>query len=183
MQKIVLMALTAASSLAFLAPGASAQTLTQRNAGLWEVQSERQSDFSQMMQGMLEQVPEAQREQMMAMLQQQAGLGGGKHTEKQCITQAMAERERQFEPELDADMKCDHKFVVRSSSEAAYTFSCKGPEGSMTGEGRVWDYSATHYKSEMQLAGTIDGSPVKMKHSEQGNWLGADCQGVQPLED
>jgi hypothetical protein len=166
-------ALTAAFTLA-LAVGqiASAQTLPQRKPGLWEVQTQTQGAMAEMQKQMdetLARMPPAQRQQMEAMMRQQGvGMTNKPGTLRICVSPAMAAREGLHQP--DPEMKCQHKFTPVSSREARYAFTCTGP-GSPEG-----------YQSESTIKGQHQGRPMTTQFKQSARWLGADCQGLKPLE-
>lgn len=178
-------ALAAAFTLA-LAVGqiASAQTLPQRKPGLWEVQTQTQGAMAEMQKQMdetLARMPPAQRQQMEAMMRQQGvGMTNKPGTLRICVSPAMAAREGLHQP--DPEMKCQHKFTPVSSREARYAFTCTGPGGPTQGEGRVWDYSPEGYQSESTIKGQHQGRPMTTQFKQSARWLGADCQGLKPLE-
>jgi hypothetical protein len=126
-------------------------------------------------------MPPAQRQQMEAMMRQQGvGMTNKPGSLRVCVSPAMAARESVHQP--DPEMKCQHKFTAVSSREARFAFTCTGPDGPTQGEGRVWDYGPEGYQSESTIKGQHQGRPMTMQFKQSARWLGADCQGLKPLE-
>lgn len=169
---------------------AQAQTPTKRKPGLWEVQQTHQSGQvggQQMpsmaeMQAMMAQMPPAQRAQMEKMMRQQGiGLTDKPNVTRYCLSKEMAERDPTAQPP-DPNMKCEHRFTPVSSSEARFSFTCTGPQGTAKGEGRGWDITPEGYKTSMTMQGTSNGQPMTMKMEQTAKWLGSDCKGIKPLQ-
>jgi hypothetical protein len=163
---------------------AQAQTLPQRKPGLWEIQTQTHGAMAEMQKQVeeaLARMPPAQRQQMEAMMRQQGvGMTNKPGSLRVCVSPAMAARESVHQP--DPEMKCQHKFTAVSSREARFAFTCTGPDGPTQGEGRVWDYGPEGYQSESTIKGQHQGRPMTMQFKQSARWLGADCQGLKPLE-
>lgn len=185
---IRLLAVLAAAAM--LAAGAGqAQTLSKRKPGLWEVQQTQHSGqvAGQAMPSKREmdaahaKMTPAQRQQLeQGMRERGLGLGSKPGAMRYCLSPQMAERDA-FAQAPDPSMKCEHSLSPTSSSEARFSFSCSGPQGSLKGEGRGWNITPEGYRTSMTMEGTIQGQPMSMKMEQTGRWLGSDCQGIKPL--
>lgn len=169
--------------LCLAAGPALAQTLAQREPGLWEIQVDKGSQVADAMKGMakmLEQMPAGQRQQMEQMMKN-SGLSSADPTViKQCVTPEMAARG--FVPYVDEpEMKCTTTTQNMSGTEGQFTFTCQSPRGTFKGNGRILDATAKSYRSEMTVEGAVSGLPMKMNVSTQAHWLGKDCQGIKPI--
>lgn len=184
MRKVLAIPLLTIGALAVAAAPAYGKTLPQREAGLWEIKIDRDSDLgslTQEIEAMLEQVPAEHREQMKEMMQQSDLGPSGKTTLQECITPEMAAEELSL-PLDDPDAECTHKLDVVSSSEAKFTFSCKSSDGNWDGEGRVWDWTPKSHQGQFLVKGQFDGHDVTMDIKQQARWLDSDCGDVLPEE-
>lgn len=191
MKKVKKICSTAAAACLLLASGAplQAQTLSKRKPGLWEItqtQQGAQVDGEQMPSSeeiaqMMAQMPAAQRQQMEKMMRERGGgLSASRpNTIRYCLTPEMAARDTFAQPP-DPGMKCKHDVKAVSSSEARFTFTCSGPNGSFKGEGRSTGMSPEGYKTSISMQGTMEGTPMSMRTEQTGRWLGSDCQGLKP---
>ncbi len=177
-------------SLLFLSCGlalsgaVAAQTLTARKPGLWELKTTHQggpmADAQKQMEAAMASMPPAQRKQMEEMMRKQGvGVGGQPGVMRICVSPAMAARQDFAQP--DPKDNCQHKVTPVSSSEAKFSFTCKGDDGPSSGEGRLWDLTPEGYKSQMKLQSRHEGKPVTMDVQQSARWVGADCQGIKPL--
>lgn len=155
---------------------ASAQKLQKRLPGLWEIQL-GESPLTAMMESIqksLAKLPEAQRKQMEGMMS-----GGGASLAKpgviqQCVTPEMAARDFEMIND-DPNMQCTTSYQPVSRSEGRFTYDCQDGNGKLKGEGRIWDASPKHFKSEMTMQGLSGGKPRSMTISQTAQWVGPDC--------
>ncbi len=170
-------------ALSLFAGVVASQTLQQRDPGLWEIRMNQGSPLAavmQSMEGMLEGMPPAQRKQMEQMMQQSGASLAEPTVIKQCVTPEMAARDFQSYSD-DPDMDCTTTSQKMSGTEGEFAFTCQSDEGEWKGQGRIWDVSAKHYKSEMTMEGTVEGRPLKVDMSHDAKWVSSDCQGVKPV--
>lgn len=147
------LALLMAASLA--APAASAQTLTQRKPGLWEVETSTAGTGMPQVSGMKEMMasmPPEQRARMeRAMKDQGVGRGGKPNSFRFCMSKAQAER-TDVPVNPDPDTQCSNRVTPLSASEATFTFDCKRKDGSsMTGEGRAHGLTPERYAMDLRM--------------------------------
>lgn len=163
---------------------AQAQTLPQRKAGLWEVRIQMQgalAEAQRQMQAALAAMSPTQRKQMEQMMKQQGGQSAdlsGPHF--YCLTAEQAAREILVSP--DPAFECTHQLSPVSSSEAKFTFSCRGPDGKASGTGRIRDMSPERYQMELSMEANTPAGPQHMEMEHSGRWLGSDCKGTQPMQ-
>jgi hypothetical protein len=149
--------------------------------GLWEhgytIAGERGGQMAAAMKAMQQQLasmPPAQRKQMEDMMAKQGiGLGAAGNTVKVCLTREDAERDEPPKQE-----GCTQT-VRRSGSTWDVSFQCKGPPPS-SGKGRMTLASPTAYAGEFDITTEVDGKPERMKMTQNGRWLAADCGTVRP---
>ena len=164
-----------------------------RKPGLWELTMVHQTmdgrDMTQQMaaaraqmQQALANLPPEQRKQMESMMARQNGGaadGGGSSSRRICISPAMASRDA---PILDAHSRCEPAKVTRTGDKAAFEFSCASDGRKMTGKGEstfAGDTVSTRVDTTM-----TDASGTHTMHSEtRMTFLGADCQGIKPLDE
>ncbi len=160
-------------------------------AGLWEMTQSRQvmdgHDMSdqmaaaqKQMQQAMANMPEDQRKRMETMMNRQ-GMSGSSATgvgRRICISPQMAARDK---PMIDPQGRCEPGKVTRSGNKASYEFNCSTAGRTMVGKGENTigsDTVSTHIDmtvSDAQGSHTIQ-SDTAIKY------LGADCQGVKPLD-
>ncbi|WP_368644338.1 DUF3617 family protein [Castellaniella ginsengisoli] len=133
------------------------------------------------MQETLAQMPEAQRKQMEQMMAQSGASFTQPNVLRQCLTVEAAKGE--FKPTVDdAGMQCSEVDWHGSRTEGRYSMNCTNADGEWKIDGRIWDATSKSYKSEMTLHGVVDNQPVSIEMSQAARWVGADCQGIQPLQ-
>ncbi len=155
---------------------ASAQKLEKRLPGLWEIQL-GESPLTAMLESMqksLAKLPAAQRKQMEEMMKGSGASLSKPGVIQQCVTPEMAARDFEMHND-DPNMQCTTSYKPVSSSEGRFTYVCKQDGDNLKGEGRIWDASAKHYKSEMTMQGVSDGKPRTMTISQTAQWVGPDC--------
>ena len=161
--------------------------------GLWEITIQGTSMDGQDMSGQMKAAQEQMKaaldkmspEQKAQMEKMMGGMGmkppaaspnGGMQV---CISPEMAARDR---PVLDPHEHCEMLNYNRSGSKATFEMSCKrdGNEIHGKGESTLADGLITS-KSDMTVT---DKRGTHQMHSEsQMKFVGADCQGVKPLEE
>ena len=155
-----------------------------REPGLWEITMKQGSPMAAMLEGMQEalaQMPEAQRKQMEEMMAQSGASLTQPNVIRQCLTAEAAKRE--FMPTVDdADMKCSDLDWRGSGAEGRYSMTCADADGEWKINGRIWDATPKSYKSEMTMDGVMENQPVSLEISQEARWVGADCQGIKPVQ-
>ena len=170
--------------------GAIAQGSTLK-PGLWEIKIVSQSvdgrDMtaqmaaaqSQMQQAMANMSP-AQRKQM------EAAMGGrgmpkanaaGDAT-RICVSAAMAARDK---PMIDPEGRCEPAKLSRSGNKTSFEFNCTSDGRSMVGKGES-SVSGDTVNSRMDMTTSDAQGRHTMKSESQMKFLGADCQGIKPID-
>ncbi|HLT27779.1 MAG TPA: DUF3617 domain-containing protein [Zeimonas sp.] len=157
------------------------QKLPQREPGLWEIKVDMKGALAQMQEqmraAMAAMSPEERKQMEQAMGAQPLALSGEPQLE--CLTPEEAARDP-FESD-EPDEECTHKITPVSRSEAKFTFTCKGPDGTSTGSGRIWNMTSKRYETEMTITTETPDGPQEMQLAHSGRWLGADCKGTKPI--
>ena len=183
-QRFVHQAGFAVMCLSITAASFAQPSLPDREPGLWEVTLKQGSSMAAMLEGMQEtlaQMPEAQRKQMEQMMAQSGASFSQPNVLRQCLTAEAAKGE--FKPTVDdAGMQCSEVDWHGSRTEGRYSMNCTNADGEWKIDGRIWDATSKSYKSEMTLHGVVDNQPVSIEMSQAARWVGADCQGIQPLQ-
>ena len=173
------------ASLAVLALLATAPAFAQEvQPGLWSVENkmggnpELEKAMAQMQQ-QLAAMPPAQRKQMEAMMGQSGmSIGaGGAMAVKVCITPEMASRQ-QMPTQTEGD--CTSNIDSRSGNTMKFSFSCTNPVSS--GEGTYVFESNKAYSMKMAIKSQQGGKVQNMTMNAKGQWLGADCGNIKPVE-
>ncbi len=147
--------------------------------GLWEFT--HQADVNgrpPIPDDLLAKMPPEARARMEAATQGRGGAGGGKSTNRQCIT----DRDRSFRAD-DERQHCTHKIVSQTptSMEVAVECASVGDRGA-SGHG-TFKWTAPNPET---MKGTVDmtmtqGAQTMTSHvTIAGRWLGADCGDVKP---
>jgi hypothetical protein len=180
MKTVTLVILLVLSSTSF----AQGSTLKQ---GLWEIKPisqirDGQDMGAQMaaaqaqMQQSLAKMPPEQRKQMQAMMGQQGSPAGG--GTRICVSAAMAAKDK---PMVDSEGRCEPSKVSRSGNKSSFEFNCTTEGRTMVGKGET-TASGDTLSTRMDMT-TTDASGRHSLHSEvQMRYLGADCQGVKPID-
>jgi len=162
--------------------------------GLWEQSITMKSQSGRMeaqmaeAQRQLAAMPPAQRkmvEQMMAQQGVKLGSGGNNETTlRVCISPAMAARG--VVPATDGreeagSGRCTQTAPVRNGDSYTMTFRCTGDDPA--------DGTATYrfngdgsYSGEATVNAKVDNKPEVLNIQQKGRWIGADCQGLKPLQ-
>jgi len=180
MKKITLAILITLSGTAF----AQSSSLKQ---GLWEIKPIKQlidgrdmtaqmaSARARMQQSMASMPPE-QRQRMQAMMGKQgASTDGGARI---CVSPAMAARDK---PMVDSEGRCEPAKVSRSGNTSSFEFNCNTDGRSMVGKGET-TASGDTVSTRMEMTTTDAQGRHTMQSETQMKYLGADCQGIKPLD-
>jgi hypothetical protein len=157
-------------------------------AGLWEVKQIKQvmdgrdmtaqmaSAQAQMQQAMANMSP-AQRKKMEAMMGNQgASAGGG--AMRICVSPAMAASDK---PMVDPEGRCQPAKVSRSGNKTSFEFNCTSDGRTMVGKGES-TLGSDVVTTRMDMTTTGTGGRHTMQSESQLKYLGADCQGVKPID-
>lgn len=181
MRRFLLCSLAGILSGLTLTSTVHAQTpLSKQQPGLWElrlVEGSRLASIALGVEQALKGLPEGQRRQMEQLM---GGAGVKLPTViQQCLTPEMAHND--IKPQLAAhDIHCSELQWQEVAGGGRFSFVCTNPDGDWTGQGRVWDATATRFLSEATVQGKYKGQPVSLDMKHEARWLGADCQGVKP---
>ncbi len=170
------------AALAFVAGGASAQTM---KPGLWEITQKMQfgsGDMNDKMAAMQQQLANLQPDQkkmmqdMMAKQGVQMGNAGpGGMSIKTCMTKEMIERNEMPAGEGD----CSSTLSARTGNTQKIAFTCTKPPSS--GEGQITFSSSEAYTTKMKINSTVRGKAETVDMEGAGKWLATDCGDVKPL--
>lgn len=159
---------------------AQAQSAQKFRPGLWEHSFSMQSQGGQIesamqqMQQSMASLPPEQRKMMEEMMAKQGvGLGAGGNSVKVCLSREDAERD------LPPQQKGCTQDVKRSGNVWQVAFQCKGPPPS-SGEGRMTLLSPTAYTGNFDILTEVANKPERIRMSNSGKWLGADCGQIRP---
>lgn len=176
------LALAAAAPAALAQPGHLSPGLWQQTTHMKSQSGEMEKQMAQAQQRMASLPPEtrAMVEAQMRARGMQLGESGQGVTVKMCISKQMSERD----PSPPPDSHCQNEVVSRSGSTVKYRFSCAGVNGRppTTGEGTFTMTSATSYTSHSVVNTDIHGHPDRLESDASGQWLGADCGDLKPLD-
>ena len=150
--------------------------------GLWEIKQIHQvmdgrDMTAQMaaaqakMQEHMSSVPPAQRAQLEAMM-------SGQGTLRICISEAMAARGK---PIVDRDGKCEPASVSRSDDKVTFEFNCTMDGRTRTGKGES-TRSGDTITTKMDMTTADAKGTHNMQAETRMTFLGADCQGVKPVD-
>lgn len=153
--------------------------LADREPGLWELRLVEGSSLAALALGLQDAVrnlPEAQRRQMEKLM---GGSGLQLPTViRQCLTPEMARKDLKAEL-ADRRIDCSELNWQQSGDGGRFTFVCTNADGDWTGQGRIWDASATRFKSEATVQGRYRGQPVSLEMKHEAQWLGPDCKAAK----
>jgi uncharacterized protein DUF3617 len=159
--------------------------------GLWEIRVERQvmdgRDMTAQMALVQEQMPQAmanmspeQRKQLEAMM---GGKGRpferGASGTRVCISAAMAARDS---PLVDPQGRCEPAKVERSGDTTKFEFNCTAGGRTMVGKGQSTVRGDT-VATSTDMTVSAAGGRHTMQSESRMKYVGADCQGIRPLDE
>lgn len=149
--------------------------------GLWEYKT----DTSAMMEAMLANVPEAQREMVKKMMKSKQGAGMAAQINKpiyQCQTaemikdpQAVYESQKKQNPKMS---NCDFKMLSSSKSKAEFKVTCD--EGEMKGDIKVKIEAKSRTKQVIESEMPFPQAGTKVKSI--ATWVSDDCSKATKFE-
>lgn len=157
-------------------------------AGLWEMTVVRQvmdgrdmaaqmaSAQTQMQQAMAN-MPPAQRKQMEARMGSYGGATGG-GAMRICVSPAMAARDK---PMVDPEGRCEPATVNRSGNKTSFEFNCTTGGHTSVGKGETV-VSGDTVTTRVDMTMTDPRGRHTIQSESQMKYLGADCQGVKPID-
>jgi len=156
-------------------------------SGLWEVHLGKQvmdgkdmapqmAAAQAMMQEQLAKMSPAQRKQMEQMLGGQAMSGSG--GQRICISPEMAAQDK---PMMPPEAKCEPSKFERSGNTLTFELHCNTEGRAIAGRGTSVT-SGDLVTSSMDMTTTDARGRHTMQSESQMKYLGADCQGVKPVE-
>lgn len=167
-------------ALGLLAPFSWADSF-QIKPGLWEHSMQMESETGQLeqawaqMKRQMEAMPEAQRQMMLDMMEQQGvSLDFGDQTVRNCVTEEQAAR-GEFDWSEDDD--CRQTDVTSSGSETRVSFECDDESG---GSGELVVHSDTEYSGQSRMTMDFEGQTDEVRITHQGRWVSDDCGNVRP---
>jgi hypothetical protein len=159
--------------------------------GLWEVKVVRQvmdgRDMTSQLAAAQERAQQAmanlspeQRKQMEAMMggRPMPAIGAGGAT-RICVSPAMAARDT---PTVDPQGQCQTQKMTRSGNTMEFEFKCTGNGRSSAGKGKRTVGGDT-VTTSVDMTATDARGEHKIQNESQMTFVGADCQGVKPIED
>lgn len=157
--------------------------------GLWETRTTKMvMDGKDMLPQMIA-ARKQMREQLAKMPAEQrqkieAALGDGKGdptTQRMCVSPEMAQRHQTMVPR-PAKADCAEPKLTRDGNRSKFEFSCKQGTGTVTGKGETV-VSADLVNVKVDTVGTDAAGVKRTMHAEtQMRFLGADCGGLQSLD-
>ena len=179
MKKTSLAILLVVSSAAFADPG------TMR-AGLWETKilhqlvdgrdmSAQMAAAQAKMQAAMANMTPEQRQMMGARMKNMPGQGGSTRI---CISPAMAAKHM---GQTDPDGHCPPASVSTSGNKTTYSFNCTRNGHSTSGNG-VSTVNGDTMTSHIEATTTDAKGTHNMVMDTQMTYLGADCQGITPID-
>lgn len=169
---LILLAATQAAHAQKLSPGLWENTVTIKGDARIEAAMAR-------MQEQLARMPPEKRQQMEALMASQGvglgGPGGAHNTVRVCISAEQAERQEL--PQV-SEGRCKRESLERSGNTLKFKLTCTDPAG--TGEGSFTFTSDKAYTGLMVMDVTRNGRATHVEIQQAGQWLGADCGGLQP---
>jgi len=159
---------------------AQAQTPPPIKPGLWQVQTEREVDgqMAQMpdMTEHLKNLPPESRRQVEAMMKQRGvDLSAAGGAMRICMTKETLARD-QWRAE---EGNCKTDFSSRSGSAWKWHTSCQDPASETDGEATFPGPETYTVKTVTTMRG--QGEPKTTRMTMTSKWLGADCEGVKPI--
>lgn len=155
--------------------------------GLWEVKpisqvrdgkdmTAQMAAARENMQKSLAKMPPERRKQVEAMMGRGGTSGGG--ATRICVSAAMAARDK---PMVDSEGRCEPAKVARSGNKSSFEFNCTTEGRSMVGKGESIA-SGDMVTTRMDMTTTDTQGRHTMQSEVQMKYLGADCQGVKPID-
>ncbi len=160
-------------------------------AGLWEITPIRQvvdgRDMTAQMSAAQAKMQQAmagmsadQRKQMEAMVNGKgmsapSGAGGGTRI---CISAAMAARNK---PMVDPEGHCEPAKLNRAGNKTSFEFNCSANGRTQVGKGES-TVSGDTVTTSMDMTMTDPRGRHTMQSESQMKYLGADCQGIKPID-
>jgi hypothetical protein len=160
-------------------------------AGLWELTVTRQTHDGQdmtaqrnaaqeRMRQMMDKMSPAQRKQMEAMIGARGGpMGAAGGSTRICVSPAMAARDK---PMVDPQGRCEPGKLTRSGKTSTYEFNCKMDGRQTTGVGKSTIDGDT-VTTSVDMTSTDGSTTHKTQMESKMKYLGADCQGVKPMDE
>jgi Tfp pilus assembly protein PilV len=170
--------------LAQSSPGAYGQ-----KAGLWELKMIKQVRDGQDMSAQLNSMQDKMKQMMASMTPEQrskmesmmggSGAMGGNGAFRMCVSPAMAARNH---PVLDKDGQCQPAKLTRNGNQMSFEVNCTRNGHTTVGTGTsTIDGDVIH--SEMNMTSTDAHGSHTMQMVSQMTYIGADCQGIKPLDE
>lgn len=143
--------------------------------GLWEISQDIQIEGQSLpnMQEMMAMLPEEQRAQMDAMLQQHGVQMGEKGGVLACMTRESIAAGA-LPVQKDPDSGCETKLLEKTPSHWRFQFSC--PDNTQ-GEGEVTFVSREYFTTHIQMG----GEDMAGNMTGQARWQGSDCGDIEPM--
>jgi hypothetical protein len=156
-------------------------------AGLWEVRPTKQvvdgkdmtaqmAAAQAQMQEQLAKMSPAQREQMQKMMGGQKLPTGG--AQRMCISAEMAAQDK---PAMPPDAQCEPVKFQRSGNKTTFEINCTANGNTTVGTGESVTNGDT-VTSRMDMTISNAQGRHTMQTESQMKYLGADCQGVKPMD-
>ena len=174
--------LCAAAGFAPLTAAADPSPLANREPGLWEVRLVDGSSLASVALGVEKAVtglPENQRKHVERL------LGGSPinlpTVTRYCVTPAM--KEADFKSELvKQGINCSQLEYQEAGGNGRFAFVCTNVDGDYTGEGRITEATAKHFRAQAKVQAKYKGQRLAWDMTHEGQWLGSDCMGVKPYK-
>lgn len=158
-------------------------------AGLWEMKllhqemdgrdmTAQMAEAQQKAQAAIASMPPEQRAKIEAMMGGKAGAAALGGPTRICVSPAMAARDK---PVMDPKNHCEPGTFTHTGNKMTFEMSCKTAQGTMNGKGESVNNGDT-VDTKMNMTTTDARGTHNMVMESQMTFLGADCQGVKPLD-
>jgi len=128
----------------------------------------------QQMKEQMEAMPEAQRQMMLDMMEEQGiSLDFGEQTVRNCVTEEQAAR---GDFDWDDDGDCQRTNIDTSGDETRVEFVCDETDG----QGVMVVHSDTEYSGESRMTMDFEGQSDEVLIAHRGQWISEDCGNVRP---
>jgi Protein of unknown function (DUF3617). len=174
--------LCAAIFFAPLMANAASSPLTLREPGLWEIRLVDGSSLAGLALGVQQAVTGLSAEQR-KQVERLLGSSAVKlpTVMRYCVTPDM--KKVDFKTELaKRNINCSELDYQEAEGSGRFNFVCTSPDGDWTGEGKILDASAKHFRTEAKVQAKYRGQRLAWDMTHEGQWMGADCQGAPELK-
>lgn len=172
-----------------IAIGPLAHSASPMKPGLWEVQITKQMIDGKDMTAQMAAAQAQMREQIAKMTPQQRQqmekmMGGNKLSDqggqRMCISAEMAAQDK---PIMPPDAQCQPGKFEQKGNKTTFEFNCTTAQGTSLGKGEnVVDGDNVTTRMDMTMTAAATRSTHTLQTESKMKYLGADCQGLKPMD-